>query len=85
MSEKITLEKVKELYKFLQGNVPAEICIKRPPRLSQRQAFDVIWYLQEHLRILPDRYERCTRCGNIYDSEESGGIRRNRCYCEHCY
>jgi len=82
--DKITLEQVIEFYEFLQGTVPKSIHMKKPPKLSQKQAFNVIWYLQEHLRILPDRYERCVRCGNLYDADEEGGVRRNRCYCGYC-
>lgn len=85
MDKKITLEQVDELYKLLQGEVPENVTMKRPPRLSQRQAFKIIWYLQEQMRIIPDKYERCVKCGDLYNADAEGGVRRDRCYCDHCY
>ena len=85
MKDKITLEQTEELYKFLQGEVPEGIHIKHPTKLSERKAFTIIWFLQEHLRLIPDDYERCCSCGSLYDTGCGGGIKRNRCYCEGCY
>lgn len=82
---KITLEQIEELYKFLQGEVPEGINMKPCPKLSERRAFDVIWFLQEWMGILPDNYERCVSCGSLYDIHDSGGYRKDRCYCDFCY
>ena len=68
------LEWMDEFYKFLQGKVPEEISIGRghQPKLSEKKANTIIWYLQEHLRILPDNTERCDTCGSLYDSWSEG-------------
>ena len=75
----ITQEKIEELYRFLQGELPKGIHIKHPPKLSSRKAFRVIWFLQEVTGVLPDRYERCKTCGDIFDSYDGVGK------AEHCY
>ena len=85
-NEDITLEQVQELFDFLQGTVPEDITLGRghKPRLTRNQAFSVIWYLQEHLGILPDHYEKCHRRGcdsDLYDSDEEGCL---AIYCESC-
>lgn len=84
--EEITLEQVQELFDFLQGTVPEGINLGRghKPRLTRNQAFSVIWYLQEHLGILPDHYEMCQRRGctsDLYDSWSEGCP---AIYCESC-
>ena len=42
------------------------------PKMTQREAFTVVYYLQEFLRVLPDHYEQCNACGELYDSECGG-------------
>ena len=71
MSE-ITLEQTVELYEFLQGTPPKCIFLKEKPELTKKIAFNVIWYLQEHLRIVPDNYDFCTRCEELYDADWGG-------------
>jgi len=69
------LEWVDELYYFLQNTEnPDGMRISRnsQPRLTERSAYTVIWFLQEHLRVLPDNIERCNTCGSLFDSWESG-------------
>lgn len=78
--EDISLEEVEKLYRFLQGEVPEGIYMKQPPKLSERQAFKIIWYLQEVLRILPDTYERCKTCGELYDIDSEGDSK----HCGNC-
>jgi hypothetical protein len=51
------------------------------PHLTQEQAFAVIYYLQEALYILPDTYEKCRKCGDLYDSDNDG-CRAG--YCDGC-
>ena len=84
MKDDVTLEQTEELYRFLQGQLPDGFHCKKL-RLSERQAFRVIWFIQEHLRIIPDHYERCCGCGELYDTLRSGGVRRGRTYCEGCF
>jgi len=85
LSEQKSLEQVKELYQFLQGELPEGIRMKYPPRLSERGAFKAIWFLQEYMGILPVNYERCVRCGTLFDDRNSGGYRNGRNYCDCCY
>ena len=77
----ITFEEVEKFYNFLQGEVPPELHMKRPPRLSGIMAFRIIYYLQEVMGVIPDKYERCARCGHIFDSEAEGGVKSGRNYC----
>lgn len=72
--EDITLEKVTEFYEWLQGNsCPEGIWFEQKLELSEKQAFSVIYFLQEYLEIFPDNIERCRECGCLYDSYDGGG------------
>lgn len=71
-SNEVTIDEVRELYEFLQGRVPNSLTIKHPPKLSKKRAFLIIWYLQEYFRILPDHFEQCSVCGELYDSYSEG-------------
>lgn len=82
--DNITFEQVNEFYEFLQGELPKEIRMTNKPKLSKRKAFSIVWYLQEHLRIFPDNFEQCCRCGILYDNRECGFRKRDRCYCGSC-
>lgn len=82
------LEWIDEFYEFLQGEVPDEITLSshNKPKLTQKKAFAIIWYLQEHFPLLPDQIEMCGNCGNLFDSD-SGGIyweSRGKSYCDSC-
>jgi len=70
--EEITLEQVETLYAFLQGECPERFCIKAMPNLTPDQAFAVIYYLQEGLGLIPDKYEKCRECDDLYDSANEG-------------
>jgi hypothetical protein len=82
------LEWIDEFYRFLQGNVPDGIRLQRghKPKLSEKKAFAIIWYLQEHLPILPDTIERCDKCGELYDSYSSGyhSEKKGKFFCDGC-
>jgi hypothetical protein len=75
------IEKIEEFYKFLQGELPDGIHMKRPPHLSEQMAFRIIWFLQEQTCVLPDHVERCKTCGRLYDSENEG----NDLHCDDCW
>jgi hypothetical protein len=70
--KEITIEEVEKFYSFLQGELPEELYIKRYHKLSERQAFQIIYYLQETMHIIPDNFERCITCGCIFDSDNEG-------------
>lgn len=82
------IEKVKELYNFLRGGQPEGMVFSKTckPKLSSKKAFAIIYYLQEHLRIIPDHFEVCWKCGDIYDTEGEGihWKSKDRFYCGCC-
>ena len=82
-TDDITLEQVDALYRFLQGEVPDCLHLPHHPRLSPQMAFRVIYYLQEVMHLLPDRYERCITCGGLYDSENEGSSYKGL-HCDGC-
>lgn len=65
------LERVTEFYDFLQGRNPDGILCKGM-KLSKNKAFTIIWFLQEHLSVFPDSIEKCSECGDLYDSYSCG-------------
>ena len=83
-AEGLTLEHIKALYEFLQGKPAEGVYIKPAPKLSSRKAFGVIYFLQEYLGIIPDKFERCCSCGDLYDADFGGTYYRNRHYCDGC-
>src|SRR4051812_47508295 len=66
------IERIRELHQFLQGNLPEGVKVRRPPRLTADQAWTVIWFVQEGMRAIPDHFERCSMCGDIFDSYSEG-------------
>ena len=82
----ITKEQVEEFYEFLQGTSPKDIHIKFPIKLSKNKAFSIIYYLQEHLRIIPDNFEQCCVCKEIRNSREEGVYieKKEKWYCDNC-
>lgn len=74
------IEKIEEFYRFLQGELPDNIHMKRSPHLSEQMAFRIIYFLQEQTGIFPDHIERCKTCGCLYDSECEG----NNLHCDDC-
>lgn len=83
MKGNVTLEQTQELHRLLQGENPKEIKVK-PFNLDPETAFRIIWYLQERLRIIPDNYEMCSKCKEIYDSYNGGGRVFCKNYCDGC-
>ena len=83
----ITFEQINELYNFLaNGELPGGMIMPSRPKLGKNKAFNVIWFLQEHLKILPDKYEQCCRCKDIYDTWSEGEYieKSDRHYCDAC-
>jgi hypothetical protein len=86
----IDLDDIVDLQSFLMGQ-PAErhglqMSAKCQPKLTQLKANRVIWYLQEVLRVIPDTYEMCDKCGEVYDQDCSGhlGTKQEGTYCDDC-
>jgi len=82
----VTIERVEELMAFLQGQEIDGITCRWMPRLSSRAAFSVIYFLQEHMDLLPDHFEVCVRCRDLFDTEREGRFveRTGRHYCDGC-
>lgn len=73
--ESIEEEAVQMFFEFLQGtNCPEKLTPKNQPHLTAEEAFSVIYYLQEVMEILPDKYEMCRKCGCIYDTYAGGTV-----------
>lgn len=51
------------------------------PKLTDEQAFLVIYALQEVYKMIPDHFEMCSYCGELYDSDEEGGAYDEKNYC----
>lgn len=76
------IEQVEELYEFLQGKHKeiGKLHFERVPKLSSRQAFSVIYFLQEHMHLIPDKYERCCTCKELFDADREGKYP----HCDYC-
>lgn len=48
------------------------VTIDLPAQMTHAQAFSVVWYMQEVLHILPDKFEMCSECKIVFNSEEQG-------------
>lgn len=71
--KQVAMTEVEMFYEWLQGGEsPGNVKFADTPHLTADEAFSVIYYLQEVLKILPDKYERCKGCGEIYDSDMEG-------------
>lgn len=69
----ITLEQVQELVDFLAGGkLPEGWTTSAPPTLTRKQAFSVVYYLQERLHIIPDHFEMCAVCEQVADTHYGG-------------
>lgn len=79
------LEVVQELHAFLQGRLPASVSMTKPPKLSAKKAFEVIWFLQEVSGLVSSNFELCGYCGYIYDSDSEGhSSEENGQFCGSC-
>jgi formylmethanofuran dehydrogenase subunit E len=83
------IEKVREFYRFLTGeDMLDKISIGRghAPKMSEKKAFSIIWYLQEHLSIFPNTIERCSVCGELFDTNTEGIYweTKDKHYCGGC-
>ena len=86
MTNKVTLDQVEDLVKMLIGHDVEDVYLAHQPQLTRRQAFSVVYYLQEILCIIPDHYEMCGECDGIFDDRYGGGTRQgdNAQLCESC-
>ena len=73
---KIESDAMNELLRFLEGLFTPEtvkmVDKLKLPKLTPIQAWFVIYVLQEHFEILPEKFELCDECGRIFDSDIEG-------------
>lgn len=75
MGDNELFDKTEHLYDMLQGkDLPEGYLMADQPNLTAEQAFSVIWFLQEHLGIIPQSFEKCDNCGALFDSNCAGHI-----------
>ena len=75
MTNQVELEQVQEFVDMLTDtSLPDGMEMPQQPRLSRREAFSVVWFLQERLRVLPDRYELCHICEELFDAHCEGSF-----------
>lgn len=82
----MSLEQTAELYALLRGGpVPKGFHLGSRPKLSASAAFSVIYVLQEKYRLIPDSFEQCSNCKELYDESESGCYdeKTGRHYCDY--
>lgn len=82
----MTEEKIKNFFDYLQGTVPDNIKLGKHDqlKLTPKKAMSVIWFLQEHLNIIPTNFEMCSKCKNIFDVNNSGYYKEKtgKFYCD---
>jgi len=72
-NSRITLAQIQGFMTMLTGGeLPDGMTMTDQPALTPHAAFSVIWYLQEHLRVLPDNIEMCAVCGELFDADCEG-------------
>jgi len=75
MTEQIGLEQIEEFMDMLTGTgLPDGMRMPCQPQLSRKEAFSIIWFLQEHMRVLPDNIEQCGVCEELFDCDHEGFI-----------
>ena len=81
--DRIDETEVQDFLDFLMGKyMPQNLYMKNPPKLTANMAFKIIYYMQEILGVLPDKFEMCKTCKQIYDSENGGSLKDRHCdYC----
>lgn len=85
-SSKIDLESINRFYEFLQGEKPEGMKLLSQPKMTPKQAFSIIYFLQENLYIFPDTIEKCSVCNKLYDTDSEGIYweSKGKFYCGSC-
>lgn len=75
--------RINEFARYLMGEVPEGVKTRKL-RLSRTAAMSVIWFLQEVTGALPNNFEMCCVCGEMYDDASEGCHKDNtgKFYCE---
>jgi len=77
--------KLEELLKYLiNGELPEGVGCKSP-KISPKMAKEVLWFLQEVTKIIPDRFAICDGCGCLYSEDYLKYFETNgKFYCDSC-
>jgi len=77
--------KLNELFNFLaHGTLPKGVRCKKP-KIPLAQAKDILWFLSEVSKIIPDNYEVCHICGEIHNGDHGKYFNLNgKFYCDGC-
>jgi hypothetical protein len=72
--ERDELQRTRDLFAFLQGEIPKGCSYKRKhqPKLTADQAWTVIWWLGNEYWQVKDYIEGCCVCGDLYDTQREG-------------
>lgn len=87
MIEQASLDETVEFFNWLQGKELEGFSFENKddfPKLTPRQAFKIIYVLQEAFGFIPDSIELCSNCNNLFDMYEEGDCINGHYYCEDC-
>lgn len=82
----MNIAEAREFYAFLRGSGPKGFRLPQRPRLGKRAAFAVLYVLQEQFRLIPDTFEQCDGCLELFDSAKEGCYegKTGKHYCVSC-
>ena len=74
LQDELETEDIETIMNMLTGaELPHGVSMPpQAPHLDRETAFSVIRFLQEIVRIIPDNFEMCKNCGNIYNTDCGG-------------
>ena len=70
----VTLKEANVLFKWLQDEPIEGYTLTAQPNLTPEQAFCVLYMLQEEFGLIPNTYEMCSKCKELYDSDVEGVV-----------
>ena len=81
-----TLEQLQIFHKFLQGTIPEGVSTCKIKKMNAKQAFTVIWFLQEVCQLIDGSFEMCDNCYMLFDSWSEGCYieKKGKNYCGTC-
>jgi len=68
----LSFTETKKFYQYLTGSKVSDITPIKG--LSKKKSFEVIYYLQEVLHIVPKNIEHCQICDELFDVDLAGKI-----------
>jgi hypothetical protein len=68
----LTIEQVQEFYDYLKGEFMPNEFIIESQKLSKNKAQSILYILQEYFHIMPNTFEICENCDNLFDTGNEG-------------